>query len=705
MRAWPGSPHPLGATWDGAGVNFALFSEHATAVELCLFDRADAVIEARSVPLVDRTGPIWHAYAPGLGPGQLYGYRVSGPWQPADGHRFNRAKLLLDPYARAVVRVPGRHPELLAHDPEAPGNGTADSGTVAPLGVVVDDSFSWGGDRPPRTPWHRTVIYELSVKGFTARHDRVAPTERGTYRGLASPASIDYLRDLGVTAVELLPVHVHADEWHLLERGLTNYWGYNSLGFFAPDPRLAAATGPLDVVDEFKAMVRDLHAAGLEVVLDAVYNHTAEGDHLGPTLSWRGLDNRTYYRLDPSDPSRYRDVTGCGNTLDVRAPAVVRLVVDSLRYWVEQMHVDGFRFDLATVLGRDPFRFSQRAAFFDVVMQDPSLAAVKLIAEPWDLGEGGYQVGHFPHGWSEWNGRYRDCVRHYWRGDAGRLPELATRLSGSSDLYGPGGRRPQASINFVTAHDGFTLADLVAYEQKHNEDNGEDNRDGDAHNLSWNCGVEGPTDDPEILALRRRQQRNFLVTLFTSVGVPMLSGGDERGRSQGGNNNGYCHDSELSWTPWDDAPDRMALEDFVRQLVVIRRNHPVLQRRTFLQGRSDESTDVTWVRTDGGEMTERDWHDPAQHAMGMLLDGHGIGERGERGVPLLGDSLLVLFNAGAADVPFVLPSAPSMPDTVWEPLVDTVDRPAPASPLPAASPWSLVAHSAAILRARHVGPP
>ncbi|HVW03998.1 MAG TPA: glycogen debranching protein GlgX, partial [Vicinamibacterales bacterium] len=652
MRAWPGSPFPLGATWDGSGVNFAVFSEHAVKVELCLFDGPDERLERICVPLVDRTDMVWHAYLPDVRPGQVYGYRVYGPWSPADGHRFNPAKILLDPYARAIGRPMIWNEALFAYTPGKENDAsTTDSSPFAPLGIVVDDAFEWGDDRSPRTPWHKTVIYEAHAKGFTALNNAIAPALRGTYLGLASPEAIHHLTSLGVTAVELMPIHQHADEWSLVQRGLVNYWGYNTLSFFAPDHRFSSSASPVDAVRDFKTMIRALHAAGLEVILDVVYNHTAEGDHLGPTLSFRGLDNRTYYRLMPGDPSRYQDFTGTGNTLNMQSPAVLKLLMDSLRYWVQEMHVDGFRFDLASALARELHAVNKLSAFFDVVAQDPVISRVKLIAEPWDVGEGGYQVGNFPPGWAEWNGRYRDAVRRFWRGDAGMLPELATRLSGSSDLYGYSGRQPHASINFVTSHDGFTLADLVSYNEKHNEANGEDNRDGDSNNLSWNCGVEGPTTDAAILELRHRQQRNMLVTLLVSVGVPMLSGGDEMSRTQRGNNNAYCQDSAISWTPWQLSTDQTSLLAFAQRLIALRASQPVLQRRTFLSGRRPGATDVLWLRPDGSEMTQADWSDGDRHALGMLLEGDGIQERDAHGEIISGDTLLILLNAANATVP------------------------------------------------------
>ena len=658
MRVWPGSPSPLGATWDGSGVNFALFSGHATNVQLCLFPTADAAMEHMCVPLAWRTDRVWHAYLPDARPGMFYGYRVFGPWDPARGHRFNPAKVLLDPYARIIGRPMTWHPSLFAYTPGTDGDGPpelTDTAPYAPLGAITDPAFTWGDDRPPRTPWHQTVIYELHVKGMTALHPGVPAELRGTYLGLASAPIIEHLLALGVTAVELMPVHYHADEWALVERGLTNYWGYNTLSYFAPDVRFATSRRALDAAREFKMMVRTLHAAGLEVILDVVYNHTAEGDHCGPTLSFRGIDNKTYYRLEPGRPSRYQDFTGCGNTLNMQSPQVLQLMMDSLRYWVEEMRVDGFRFDLAAALARELYDVDRLSAFFDVIQQDPVISRVKLIAEPWDVGKGGYQVGNFPPGWAEWNGKYRDAVRRAWRGDAGVLPELATRLAGSSDLYGPSGRQPHASINFVTAHDGFTLADLVSYNHKHNEANGENNHDGESHNFSWNCGAEGPARDKTVLELRARQRRNLLVTLFVSQGVPMLNGGDELSRTQDGNNNAYCHDSELSWTRWDITRETRGFLEFVQRLIAFRARHPVLRRQTFLNGRRPGVSDVLWLRPDGEELTGGDWNDPLQWALGMLLDGDAILDSDSHGRRITGDTLLVLFNTGEENVTFTLP--------------------------------------------------
>jgi glycogen operon protein len=674
-RIWPGRPYPLGATWDGAGVNFALFSERATAVELCLFDHSDGPVETR-VPLRERTDLVWHGYVPGVGPGQLYGYRVHGPYDPERGVRFNPAKLLIDPYAKAMAgafrwddpvfgyRV-GDRAEDLARDER-------DSGGCVAKAVVTDPAFDWQGDRPPRIPWHRTVLYEVHVRGFTVRHPGVPAPLRGTYAGLATPASLEHLTRLGVTAVELLPVHSHVDEPALVQRGLTNYWGYNSIGFFAPDGRYAADAALGASVREFKAMVKALHRAGLEVILDVVYNHTAEGNHLGPTLSFRGIDNPAYYRLDPARPRYYRDYTGCGNTLDLRQPRALQLVMDSLRYWILEMHVDGFRFDLAPTLAREADAVERTARFFEMVHQDPVVSQVKLIAEPWDAGAGGYQLGNFPVGWAEWNGRYRDAVRRFWRGDAGQVADLAYRLTGSSDLYQDDGRRPYASVNFVTSHDGFTLADLVSYERKHNEANGEENRDGTDDNLSWNGGVEGPTDDAGVLALRERQVRNALATLLLSQGVPMLLGGDELGRTQRGNNNAYCQDNEVSWLDWALDDHRRRRLEFTRRLIQLRHAHPELRRRKFFQGRplcAADMKDLAWHRPDGGEMTEAEWQESTRRAFGFRLCGEAMDEEDDRGEPITGDTLLVLLNAEPDAVAFVLPDP--HPGARWEVLVDT----------------------------------
>jgi isoamylase len=702
-RMLPGAPYPLGATWDGVGVNFALFSEHATKVELCLFDHPDAEAESVRLPLAEQTDMVWHGYLAGIRPGQLYGYRVHGPYDPRAGHRFNPAKIVIDPYAKAVGR-PVRWHDALFGDRRDAGEAALepdprDSAPYAPLAAVVDPAFTWGDDRPPRTPWHHTLIYELHVKGFTVRHPAIPEPLRGTYLGLASAPAIEHLVSLGVTAVELLPIHQHADDWQLVRRGLTNYWGYNTLSYFAPDMRYASAASPLDCVREFKMMVRALHAAGLEVILDVVYNHTAEGDHRGPTLSLRGIDNLTYYRLRPDDLRYYEDFTGCGNTLNMRSPRVLQLIMDSLRYWVLEMHVDGFRFDLASALARELYAVDKLGSFFDIIQQDPVLSRVKLIAEPWDLGEGGYQVGNFPVGWTEWNGKYRDAVRRFWRGEGGMVSELATRLAGSSDLYAQSGRRPYASINFVTAHDGFTLADLVSYNEKHNEANGEDNRDGETNNLSWNCGVEGPTADPAIQALRWRQMRNFITTLFTSLGVPMLSGGDEVARTQRGNNNAYCQDNELSWTPWALSPEQQAFLAFTRRVIHLWKTQPVFHRRHFLQGRPLRGAgvkDITWLTPAGREMTDADWHAPEARRLGVRLAGD-IGETDERGRPIVGDTLLLCFNADAEPADFVLPA--DGPGAAWELLVDTARPDAQAACAPG-EPYRLEGRSMAVFKHR-----
>jgi isoamylase len=701
LRVWPGSPYPLGATWDGVGVNFALFSEHAKRVELCLFDSPDAEVESLTIPLPEQTDMVWHGYLPDVQPGQLYGYRVHGRYAPQAGYRFNPNKLVLDPYARVVGRSIRWHESLFGFTfgQDDTTYDRRDSGPYAALGAVIDNAFTWGEDRRPRTPWHETLIYELHVKGFTRLHPHIPESLRGTYRGLASEPAIRHLTALGVTAVELMPVHHHADEWHLVQRGLGNYWGYNTLSYFAPDLAYASATTPVDAVREFKTMVRTFHEAGLEVILDVVYNHTAEGNHEGPTLSLRGIDNSSYYRLLPDQPRYYQDFTGCGNTLNMRSPRVLQLIMDSLRYWVQEMHVDGFRFDLASALARELHAVDKLGAFFDIIHQDPVLSQVKLIAEPWDLGEGGYQVGNFPTKWTEWNGKYRDTVRRFWRGDSGVVSELATRLSGSSDLYEQSGRRPYASINFVTAHDGFTLADLVSYKDKHNEANGENNRDGENHNLSWNCGIEGATGDRQILDLRARQRRNLMATLMMSVGVPMISGGDEMGRTQQGNNNAYCQDNETSWTRWDLSPEQRDFLEFTRRLIRIWKQNPVLRRRKFLQGnriRGIDAADIAWLDPSGNEMTGETWTSAAISAIGMRLNGDAIDEADERGQRVVGDTLLLLFNSSDDTLPFTLPPIDA-PDR-WEILFDTADPWTPARRLRAGDRYEAPPRSVAGFR-------
>ena len=676
MRIWPGQPYPQGATWDGAGVNFALFSENATDVELCLFDEPDGNQEVARIPLREQTDQVWHVYLPEVRPGQRYGYRVHGPYAPEEGHRFNPAKLVLDPYAKAIAGTirwsdalfgyPIGHPDAdLVRDQR-------DSAHGLPKCVVVDPAFSWGNDTPLRTPWHKTLIYELHVKGFTSTHPHVPPEMRGTYAGLTCPPVIDYLHSLGITAVELMPVQQFVADKHLVDRGLTNYWGYNSIGFFAPDARLTSGNVLGQQVHEFKTLVKTLHREGIEVILDVVYNHTGEGSHLGPTLCFRGIDNASYYRLIADNRRYYMDYTGCGNTLNMTHPHALRLIMDSLRYWVMDMHVDGFRFDLASTLARELHEVDRLGAFFDIIHQDPVLSQVKLIAEPWDLGEGGYQVGNFPVLWAEWNGEYRDAVRRFWRGDGGLVGTLASRLTGSNDLYGWSGRRPHASINFVTSHDGFTLHDLVSYNEKHNDENGENNTDGHNENLSWNCGEEGPTNDSAILALRAQQQRNFLATLLLSQGVPMLQAGDEIGRTQHGNNNAYCQDNELSWVDWRlDRPRRELLE-FTRATIQLFHDHPVLRRSKFFQGRrirGSEVKDLAWFRPDGKEMTDEDWDNPSARCLGLRLAGDAIEDVDARGNRIVDDTLLILLNAHYESIFFVLPAHRAR--VRWEVVLDT----------------------------------
>jgi len=705
MRTRPGHPYPLGATWDGAGVNFALFSENATAVELCLYD--DNGRDEVRIPLTEQTDQIWHIHLPEARPGQRYGYRVHGPYEPAKGHRFNPAKLLLDPYAKALDGTVQWSDALfgyvVGHPEEDLSRDDRDSAAGLPKCVVIDPAFTWGDDRPPRIPWNDTIIYEIHVKGFTARHPDVPKPLRGTYAGLSCPAVVEYLRFLGVTAVELMPVHQFVYDKHLVDRGLVNYWGYNSIGFFAPDARYAA-TGRLgQQVTEFKTMVKTLHQAGIEVILDVVYNHTAEGNHLGSTLCFRGIDNAAYYRLVVDSPRYYMDYTGCGNTLDMMHPRTLQLIMDSLRYWVLEMRVDGFRFDLAAALARELHDVDRLGAFFDIIHQDPVISQVKLIAEPWDLGAGGYQVGNFPVLWAEWNGEYRDTVRRFWRGDEGQAAGLGYRLTGSSDLYERSGRRPYASVNFVTAHDGFTLHDLVGYNEKHNEANGEDNRDGTDNNLSWNCGAEGPTDEPAVLTLRWRQIRNFLATLLLSQGVPMLCAGDEVARTQRGNNNAYCQDNALSWFDWGLDQSRRDLLAFVRGLIALRRRHPVLRRRHFFQGRpirGSEVKDLAWFRPDGREMTEDDWNNPNTRWLGLRLSGDAIDEVDSRGEPVTDDTLLLLVNAHHEPIPCVLPA--HRRGLQWEALLDT--RQADARPargrLRGGDRYELEGRSLALLRLR-----
>jgi isoamylase len=672
-KVWPGRPFPLGATWDGKGVNFAIFSAHAEKVELCLFDRTGIYEEAR-IALPEYTDEVWHAYLPDARPNLLYGYRVYGPFDPANGHRFNPNKLLIDPYAKSLHGRVRWSDALFGYRVGSPREDLSfdrrDNARNVPKCRVIEPAFTWGDDRRPQTPWEETIILELHVRGLTIKHPGVEPRFRGTFAGLASPPIIDYLVDLGVTAIELLPIHAAVDDRHLVERGLVNYWGYNTIAFFAPDPRFL----PTSSIAAFKTAVKRLHDAGIEVILDVVYNHSGEGNHLGPTLSFRGIDNKSYYRL-AEDQRYYQDVTGTGNTLNLDHPRVLQLVMDSLRYWAQEMHVDGFRFDLATALARENGDFTQGSAFFDTIRQDPVMAGVKLIAEPWDLGPYGYQLGNFPPGWAEWNGQYRDTVRRFWRGDNGLVAVLASRVAGSSDIFGYRGRRPWASINFITAHDGFTLQDLVSYNAKHNEANGEDNRDGSDANYSCNYGVEGPSEDPAILALRDRQRRNLLATLLLSLGVPMLLAGDEIGRTQRGNNNAYCQDNEISWFEWEKIrPQDEALRRFVSFLIHLRRRHRVFSRPRFLRGEVLSQAgvkDITWITPSGAEATAADWNNPFALSLGYVLSG-AAGEfftpGGQRDID---ESFLVMMNAYHGDLDFVLPrlAAPLS----WQPLVDTAE--------------------------------
>jgi len=671
-RIQEGLPYPLGATWDGLGVNFALFSAHATKVELCLFD-AHGRRELERIVLPEYTDEVWHGYLPDARPGTVYGYRVYGPHEPAAGHRFNPAKLLLDPYARAHVGSLRWSDALFGYRLDSARKDLSidrrDSAAAMPKCRVMDPAFTWGHDRPPAVSWDRTIFYETHVRGHTMRHPAVPPHLRGTFAGMMQREVIDYLKSLGVTSVEFLPVHAFVDDRYLVEKGLRNYWGYNSIGFFAPDPRYLVG----ETVSEVKEMVAHFHDAGIEVILDVVYNHTAEGNELGPTLSFKGIDNASYYRLLPDQPRYYINDTGTGNTLNLSHPRVLQMVTDSLRYWVTEMHVDGFRFDLATILAREPYGFDEGGGFLDSCRQDPVLSRVKLVAEPWDVGPGGYQVGGFPPGWAEWNDRYRDTVRAFWKGDEGQLPDLAARMTGSGDLFNKRGRRPWAGVNLITAHDGFTLNDLVSYNDKHNIANGEENRDGHSHNLSWNHGVEGPTDDPEIRELRERQKRNFLSTLLLSHGTPMILAGDEFGRSQGGNNNAYCQDNEIGWIDWEGiSAEGEALAEFVRGLIRIRRAHPLLRNSRFVTGAMDDASggkDVTWITPAAAEKTSEQWQDPNARCLGMLLDGRAQATGLRR--PTQETALLLVVNAYHDVVPFTLPAVPGVEG--WTRLVDTVE--------------------------------
>jgi isoamylase len=702
MKIRPGYSYPLGATWDGVGVNFALFSEHATKVELCLFASPESKTEFQRLALPEYTDNVWHGYLPDVIPGQLYGYRVQGPWEPEKGHRFNANKIVLDPYMKALGRNITWGPEMFSYiigDPKQDLSfDTRDNAAIAPLAAVIDPAFTWGEDRPPNTPWHKTIIYEMHVKGFTKLDPAIPEPLRGTYSALSQESAIDYLKNLGVTAVELMPVHEFSDDQHLVEQGLSNYWGYNTVGFFSPEMKYSAFGQAAETIREFKRMVRSLHAAGIEVILDVVYNHTAEGNHLGPTLSLRGIDNSSYYRLVPDDPRYCMDYTGTGNTLNMRHPRVLQYIMDSLRYWVTEMHVDGFRFDLASTLARELHEVDKLGAFFDIINQDPILANVKLIAEPWDLGEGGYQVGNFPLGWTEWNGKYRDTVRRFWKGDGGVMSEFATRLTGSSDLYEQSGRRPYASINFITCHDGFTLHDLVSYNGKHNEANKEGNRDGSDNNDSWNCGAEGPTNDAAVNALRELQKRNFLTTLFLSQGVPMLCGGDEVGRTQGGNNNAYCQDNEISWTHWELSPEQKELLEFAKKIIRLRKEEPVFQRRTFFQGRPlrGEVKDIAFFDPGGEEMNDEAWNAGFVKSLGVRLSGDEINEVDEMGRKVFGHTVLLLLNAHHESIPFTLPAM--KPGQSWELSLDTADPKKEPYALKKGVRYDLKGRSTAILR-------
>ncbi|MBB5286614.1 glycogen operon protein [Rhabdobacter roseus] len=656
---YPGDPYPLGATWDGEGVNFALYSENAVGVELCLFDSPESTTESARIRIREVSHYVWHVYVPGLKPGQLYGYRVYGAYDPICCNRFNPNKLLIDPYAKAIAGTIQWHDSLFGYEIGSPEEDLSysdiDSAPFIPKAVVIDHHFDWEGDELPRIPYHKSIIYEMHVKGFTQLHPDIPEEIRGTYAAIAHPVTINYFKELGITAVELMPTHHFVADRHLIEKGLTNYWGYNTIGFFAPDVRYSSSGGLGEQVNEFKQMVKELHRAGIEVIMDVVYNHTAEGNHMGPTLSFRGIDNATYYR-HTEDKRYFMDYTGTGNTLNAQLPNVLRLIMDSLRYWIQEMHVDGFRFDLASTLARELHEVDRLSAFFDIIHQDPVISQTKLIAEPWDVGEGGYQVGKFPPGWAEWNGKYRDCVRDYWRGADSILAEFAERFTGSSDLYKEDYRQPTASVNFVTAHDGFTLHDLVSYNEKHNLANGEDNRDGESHNRSWNCGVEGPTDDREIIALRDKQKRNFLTTLFLSQGVPMLLAGDEFGRTQGGNNNAYCQDNEVSWVDWENLDQELLA--YTKKLIDLRRDHPTFRRRRWFQGQPIKGIgleDIAWFLPEGIEMPDEAWNHDYAKSLAVFLNGRGIRCVEPHGEKLTDDNFYIIFNAHYEPLDYVLP--------------------------------------------------
>jgi isoamylase len=674
-KVYPGSPYPLGATWDGKGVNFALYAENATGVELCLFNNQKDETEAVKIPITERSAQVWHVYIPDAKPGQLYGYRVHGAYDPAAGHRFNPNKLLIDPYAKAIAGKIEWNDALFGYEPGNEAQDLSmsemDSAPFLPKCVVINPEFDWEGDSAPKIPYHNTIIYEAHVRGFTKLCPDIPEEIRGTYAAIGHPATIGYLQKLGITAIELMPVHHFIADRHLVEKGLTNYWGYNTIGFFAPEVRYSGSGVLGGQVNEFKQMVKDLHKAGIEVILDVVYNHTAEGNQMGPTLSFRGVDNVSYYRL-AEDKRFYFDYTGTGNTLNANLPNVLRLMMDSLRYWVLDMHVDGFRFDLASTLARELHEVDKLSAFFDIIHQDPIISQVKLIAEPWDIGEGGYQVGNFPPGWAEWNGKYRDCIRDYWRGEDSILGDFAQRLTGSSDLYGGSYRSPTASINFITAHDGFTLHDLVSYNEKHNEANGEDNNDGESHNRSWNCGAEGDTDDEIVRALRQRQKRNFLTTLFLSQGVPMLLAGDEISRSQQGNNNAYCQDNEISWTNWENADEDLL--NFAQAVIQLRKEHPLFCRRRWFQGQPIKGAgveDIAWFLPEGSEMTEEHWNNGFAKSLAVFLNGRGIHTPGPKGEQVVDDNFYIIFNAHHEPLDYKLPPAKYGKD--WVQVLNTAD--------------------------------
>ena len=673
MSKYPGKPYPLGATWDGKGVNFALFADSATEVYLCLFESEKSKKEYEAIRITERTHQVWHVYLPECKPGQLYGYRVHGPFDPQNGHRFNKHKLLIDPYAKAIAGTIDWNDALfgyqIGHEDADLTFSESDSAPFIPKCVVIDDAYDWEGVNSPLIPYHKSVIYETHVKGFTKLHPEIPEDIRGTYAALCHPVTIKYLKSLGVTAVELMPIHHFVADRNLKEKGLTNYWGYNTIGFFAPDIRYCSNCVRGEQVKEFKDMVKELHREGIEVILDVVYNHTAEGNQLGPTLSFKGIDNAAYYRLT-EDKRYYMDYTGTGNTLNANLPNVLRLMMDSLRYWIQEMKVDGFRFDLAATLARELHEVDRLSSFFDIIHQDPVISQVKLIAEPWDIGEGGYQVGNFPPGWSEWNGKYRDCVRDYWRGADSVIGEFAARFTGSPDLYQGDYRRPTASINFVTAHDGFTLHDLVSYNEKHNEANGEDNKDGESHNRSWNCGEEGPADDPDVNALRNKQKRNFLTTLFLSQGVPMIVAGDELGRTQKGNNNAYCQDNEISWLHWDKADKELI--DFTKKIIALRQSHPVFSRRRWFQGQPIKGhgvVDIAWFLPEGNEMNGDHWNTSFAKSLGVFLNGNGLHAVGPKGEHITDDHFYVIFNAHHEAITYILPPEQFAPS--WTKILDT----------------------------------